>query len=79
MMTNVKGLDYELGFMRLATEEGTLLEEITSGKLTEEEVSAKKVILKSIARKTSRMCIQMTGRSKNKGIPFQESEPVRYW
>lgn len=77
MTTNVKSISYELDFMALATEEGMLEDEISSGKLTQEEVSEKKAVLRSIARKTKRMCVQMSGRSKSKEIPF-EDEPVRY-
>lgn len=67
---DVKGLIYELEFMRLATEEGILTEEIESGKFSGKELEVKKFILKSVARKTKRMCVQMTGRTSSKGIPF---------
>lgn len=70
MMTNVKSLEYELGFMRLATEEGVLTEEIESGKFCGKELEVKKFILRSISRKTKRMCVQISGRTSNLGIPF---------
>lgn len=70
MMTDVKSLGYELDFMRLATEEGILTEKIESGKFSGKELEVKKFILRSISRKTKRMCVQISGRASNLGIPF---------